>query len=146
MALALVTGEYVRSAGIAAPLAEASPPAVRTAFAVLIGGAASCTLLVEAPPAALLAGLGGLALGTSSCDGPTNESSAAIRRLPRRRAADERARAVPRRRGGDVAVEGPEAGAMLILVRHTRPLVSDDVCYGATTSTSRRRSRTRRPA
>ena len=63
MALALVTGEYARGAGIAAPLAEASPPAGRTAFAVLIGGAASCTLLVEAPPAALLAGLGGLALG-----------------------------------------------------------------------------------
>ena len=63
MALALVTGAYARGAGIATPLAEASPPAGRAAFAVLIGGAASCTLLVEAPPAALLAGLGGLALG-----------------------------------------------------------------------------------
>ena len=63
MALALVTGRYARDAGIAAPLAGASPPRGRIAFAALVGGAASCTLLVEAPAAALLTGLGGLALG-----------------------------------------------------------------------------------
>ena len=63
MALALASGRYVRASGIAAPLAEASPSGVRVAFAVLVGGAVSCTLLLEAPPAALLTGLGGLALG-----------------------------------------------------------------------------------
>ena len=63
MALALASGTYARTAGIAAPLAEASPTGGRTAVAILIGGAVSCTLLVEAPPMALLAGLGGLALG-----------------------------------------------------------------------------------
>ena len=63
MALALVTGRYARDAGIAAPLAGASPPRGRIAFAALVGGAASCTLLVEAPAAALLTGLGGLVLG-----------------------------------------------------------------------------------
>ena len=63
MAVALSSGTYARSAGIAAPLAEASPSGGRIALAVLIGGAVSCTLLVEAPPLALLAGLCGLALG-----------------------------------------------------------------------------------
>ena len=63
MALALASGTYARTAGIAAPLAEASPPSGRIAFAVLIGLAASGTLLVEAPPLALFAGLVGLALG-----------------------------------------------------------------------------------
>ena len=63
MALALGSGTYARRSGIAAPLAEASPSGVRVAIAILIGGAASCALLVEAPPTALVAGLGGLALG-----------------------------------------------------------------------------------
>ena len=63
MALALASGTYARKAGIAAPLAEASPARGRIAFALLIGLAVSGTLLVEAPPLALLAGLGGLALG-----------------------------------------------------------------------------------
>jgi len=63
MALALASGAYARAAGIAAPLAEASPSSARIAVAILIGGAVSCTLLFEAPPAALLAGIGGLALG-----------------------------------------------------------------------------------
>ena len=63
MALPLASGRYARAAGIAAPLAAAPPAGGRIAFAILIGGAASCTLLVEAPPAALLGGLGGLALG-----------------------------------------------------------------------------------
>ena len=63
MALALVTGRYARDTGIAAPLAGASLPRGRIAFAALVGVAASCTLLVGAPAAALLAGLGGLALG-----------------------------------------------------------------------------------
>ena len=63
MALALASGTYARASGIAAPLADASPSGVRIAFALLVGGAVSCALLVEAPPTALLAGLGGLALG-----------------------------------------------------------------------------------
>lgn len=64
MALALVTGRYARDTGIAAPLAEAPRPGGgRVAFALLVGGAASCSLLAEAPPGALLAGVGGLALG-----------------------------------------------------------------------------------
>ena len=63
MALALASGTYARAAGIAAPLAEASPSSARIAIAILIGGAVSCTLLFEAPPTALLAGIGGLALG-----------------------------------------------------------------------------------
>ena len=66
MALALASGTYARpagTAGIAAPLAEGSPAGGRIAFAVLIGGAASCTLLIAAPLAALLAGLCGLMLG-----------------------------------------------------------------------------------
>ena len=63
MALALASGTYARTDGIAAPLAEASPAGGRIAVAVLIGLTVSCTLLVEAPPLALLAGLVGLALG-----------------------------------------------------------------------------------
>lgn len=63
MALALATGTYARPAGMAAPLAGASPGRGRIACTVLIGAAGACALLVEAPPAALLAGLGGLALG-----------------------------------------------------------------------------------
>ena len=63
MALALASGTYARAAGIAAPLAESSPSGSRIAFAIFIGGAVSCALLVEAPPMALLAGLVGLALG-----------------------------------------------------------------------------------
>ena len=63
MALALASGTYARAAGIAAPLAEASPSRARIAIAILIGGAVACTLLFEAPPTALLAGVGGLALG-----------------------------------------------------------------------------------
>ena len=63
MAVALASGTYARAAGIATPLAEESPSGVRVAFAILIGGAVTCTLLFEATPAALLAGLGGLALG-----------------------------------------------------------------------------------
>ncbi len=63
MALALATGTYARGTGIAAPFADAPAPRAGTAFAVFVGGAASCTLLVEAPLGALLAGLGGLALG-----------------------------------------------------------------------------------
>ena len=64
MALALVTGRYARDTGIAAPLAEAPRPGGgRIASALLVGGAASCALLAKAPPGALLAGVGGLALG-----------------------------------------------------------------------------------
>lgn len=63
MVLALASGTYARASGIAAPLADASPSGVRIAFALLVGGAVSCTLLVELPPTALLAGIGGLALG-----------------------------------------------------------------------------------
>ena len=63
MALALGTGTYARPTGIAAPLTESSPSGVRVAVAVVIGAAASCSLLFEATPAVLLAGLGGLALG-----------------------------------------------------------------------------------
>ena len=63
MALALASGRYARAAGIAAPLAGASPAGGRIACAIFIGGAVSCTLLVEAPARALLAGLVGLALG-----------------------------------------------------------------------------------
>ncbi len=63
MGLALATGTYARDHGMAAPLAEASPTGVRIAFTALLGGAGACALLVEAPPAALLAGLGGLGLG-----------------------------------------------------------------------------------
>ena len=63
MALALASGTYARTAGIAATLAQGSPAGGRIAFAILIGLAVSGTLLVEAPPMALLAGLGGLALG-----------------------------------------------------------------------------------
>ena len=64
MGLALATGTYARDRGMAAPLAEAPRPGGgRTALSLLVGGAASCALLAEAPPAALLAGLGGLALG-----------------------------------------------------------------------------------
>ena len=63
MALALATGTYARAAGIAAPLAEASPSRARIAIAILAGSAVSCALLFEAPPTALLAGIGGLALG-----------------------------------------------------------------------------------
>ena len=63
MALALASGTYARPDGIAAPLAEGSPAGGRLAFAALIGGAVSCTLLIAAPPAALLAGLCGLLLG-----------------------------------------------------------------------------------
>ena len=63
MAVALASGTYARTAGIASPLAEASPAGGRIAFAILVGGVVSCTLLVEATPVALLAGLGGLALG-----------------------------------------------------------------------------------
>ena len=63
MALALASGTYARTAGVAAPLAEGSPAGGRIAFAILLGLAVSGTLLVEASPVALLAGLGGLALG-----------------------------------------------------------------------------------
>ena len=63
MALALGSETYARAAGIATPLAEASPSRARIAIAILIGGAVSCTLLFDAPPTALLAGIGGLALG-----------------------------------------------------------------------------------
>ena len=63
MALALASGTYARPDGIAAPLAEGSPAGGRLAFAALLGGAASCTLLIAAPLAALLAGLCGLLLG-----------------------------------------------------------------------------------
>ena len=63
MAVALALGTYARPTGIATPLAESSPSRGRVAIAIVIGGPVSCTLLVEAPPTALLAGLGGLALG-----------------------------------------------------------------------------------
>ena len=63
MALALAPGTYARAAGIATPLAEAAPSGVRIAIAILIGGAVSCTLLVETRLAGLLAGLCGIALG-----------------------------------------------------------------------------------
>lgn len=63
MALALASGTYARTAGIAAPLAETSPAGGRIAFAILVGLAVSCTLLHEAPPLAPVAGLVGLALG-----------------------------------------------------------------------------------
>ena len=63
MALALGSGTYARSTGIAAPLAESQPSGGRVAFALVIGGAASCSLLFEMAPTVLLAGLGGLALG-----------------------------------------------------------------------------------
>ena len=63
MAFALASGTYARPSGIATPLAKSSPSRGRVAIAIVIGGAVSCTLLVEAPPTALLAGLGGLALG-----------------------------------------------------------------------------------
>ena len=63
MALALASGTYARATGIASPLAEASPSGGRIAVAILIGGAVSCTLLLEVPPTALFAGLGGLAIG-----------------------------------------------------------------------------------
>ena len=63
MALALAPGTHARPDGIAAPLAKGSPAGGRLAFAALIGGAVSCTLLIAAPLAALLAGLCGLLLG-----------------------------------------------------------------------------------
>ena len=63
MAFALASGTYARPSGIAAPLAEASPSGTRIAFAIVIGAAASCSLLFAVAPAVLLAGLGGLALG-----------------------------------------------------------------------------------
>ena len=63
MALALGSGTYARPTGIAAPLAESSPSGGRVAFAIVIGGAASCSLLFEVAPTVLLAGLGGLAFG-----------------------------------------------------------------------------------
>ena len=63
MALALASGTYARTSGIAAPLAGASPSGVRVAVALLAGAAVSCTLLVEAPPTVLITALGGLALG-----------------------------------------------------------------------------------
>ena len=63
MALALATGTYARSDGIASPLADAGPPRGGVAFALLAGAAAAVPLLPLATPPALLAGLGGLALG-----------------------------------------------------------------------------------
>ena len=61
--LALVTGTYARDTGIAAPLADAAPSGAGIAFALVTAVAAACLALVAAPPAALLAGLAGLALG-----------------------------------------------------------------------------------
>ena len=63
MALALAPGMYARDNGMGTPLADAPPAGGRIAAAILIGGAVSCTLLVEESPAVLLAGIGGLALG-----------------------------------------------------------------------------------
>ena len=63
MAAALAGGTCVRDTGLAAPLADAPLAGARIGGAILIGGAVSCTLLIEAPPATLLAGLGALAFG-----------------------------------------------------------------------------------
>ena len=65
MALALATGAYARDAGIAVALAGAAKPGrgVGLAFALLTGAAAAGALLVVTTPAALLAGLAGLAAG-----------------------------------------------------------------------------------
>ena len=60
--LALATGNYVRDAGIADPVADAVGPA-SLALALATGVAAACVLLGAAAPAAVLVGLGGLATG-----------------------------------------------------------------------------------
>ncbi len=62
MVLALATGTYARDTGVAAPVAGAMD---RTglALALATGGAAACLLLMETAPSAVLAGLGGLAVG-----------------------------------------------------------------------------------
>ena len=62
MALALATGTYARDAGIAAPLAGAAPGR-GLAFALLTGAVATGALLTVIAPAAVLAGLAGLAAG-----------------------------------------------------------------------------------
>ena len=63
MALALATGTYAREAGIAAPLAGAAGPGRGLAFALLTGAVATGAMLAGTTPAALLAGLAGLAAG-----------------------------------------------------------------------------------
>ena len=60
--LALATGTYARDAGIAGPVADAVGRR-SLALALATGVAATCVLLAAAPPAAVLAGLGGLAAG-----------------------------------------------------------------------------------
>ena len=60
--LALATGTYARDAGAAAPVAGAVDRA-SLALALATGVAATCLLLAQAAPAAILAGLGGLATG-----------------------------------------------------------------------------------
>ena len=60
--VAIATGAYVRDAGIARPVADAVGPA-SLAFALATGAAAVCVLFIVAAPAAILAGLAGLAAG-----------------------------------------------------------------------------------
>ena len=60
--VAIATGAYVRDAGIARPVADAVGPA-GLAFALATGAAAVCVLFIVAAPAAILAGLAGLAAG-----------------------------------------------------------------------------------
>ena len=60
--LAIATGTYVRDAGLARPIADAVAPA-SLALALATGVAAVCALLAVTGPAAVLAGLAGLAVG-----------------------------------------------------------------------------------
>jgi len=62
MVLALATGTYAREEGVAAPIAGAMDQA-NLALALATGVIAACLPLVETTPAAILAGLGGLAAG-----------------------------------------------------------------------------------
>ena len=59
---AIATSTYVRSAGIAKPVADAVEPD-SLALALAIGVAAACVLLTVTAPAAILLGLAGLAAG-----------------------------------------------------------------------------------
>ena len=123
--LVIATSAYVRDTGIARPVADAVRPG-SLALALATGAAAICVLFTVAAPAVVLAGLAGLAAGHLAMRAAYERKLGGYnRRLPRRRAADERARDVSRRRRGDIAAgTGPDMRPSL--VRH--PVTAGSRC------------------